>query len=196
MLGCLFDLMSQDVVCLCDVEVLILDEVDQMFDMGFIYDFRKIIVEVLEDCQMFLFLVMMLKLIEDFVGKYLDDLVCVLVVLESIIVECVIQGVFYVLNNYKLFVFSILLENLDIDCVLVFMCIKYGVDKVVCKLMVKGYKVFVIYGNKFQLQCLKVFVVFKFGDCWVLIVIDIVVCGIDIDGISYVINFEMLNIVE
>lgn len=194
--GRLLDLMSQDAVRLRDVEVLILDEADQMLDMGFIHDLRKIIAEVPEDRQTLLFSATMPKLIEDLAGKYLDDPVRVSVAPESTTAERVTQGALYVPNNHKLPVLSTLLENPDIDRALVFTRTKHGADKVVRKLMAKGHKALAIHGNKSQSQRLKALAAFKSGDCRVLIATDIAARGIDIDGISHVINFEMPNIAE
>ncbi|MEC7290676.1 MAG: DEAD/DEAH box helicase, partial [Pseudomonadota bacterium] len=194
--GRLLDLMSQDAVRLRDVEVLILDEADQMLDMGFIHDLRKIIAEVPEDRQTLLFSATMPKLIEDLAGKYLDDPVRVSVAPESTTAERVTQGALYVPNNHKLPVLSKLLENPDIDRALVFTRTKHGADKVVRKLLAKGHKALAIHGNKSQSQRLKALAAFKSGDCRVLIATDIAARGIDIDGISHVINFEMPNIAE
>jgi ATP-dependent RNA helicase RhlE len=93
-------------------------------------------------------------------------------------------------------VLSKLLENPDIDRALVFTRTKHGADKVVRKLLAKGHKALAIHGNKSQSQRLKALAAFKSGDCRVLIATDIAARGIDIDGISHVINFEMPNIAE
>ncbi|MCR9224846.1 MAG: DEAD/DEAH box helicase [Hyphomonas sp.] len=194
--GRLLDLMNQGAVRLSDVEVLILDEADQMLDMGFIHDLKKIIAEVPDDRQTLLFSATMPKLIEDLAGKYLDDPVRVSVAPESTTAERVSQGVLHVPNNHKLSVLGKLLEDPGIDRALVFTRTKHGADKVVRKLMAKGHKAQAIHGNKSQPQRLKALNAFKNGDCRVLIATDIAARGIDIDGISHVINFEMPNIAE
>ncbi|MCH9751730.1 MAG: DEAD/DEAH box helicase [Alphaproteobacteria bacterium] len=194
--GRLLDLMNQGAVRLSDVEVLILDEADQMLDMGFIHDLKKIIAEVPDDRQTLLFSATMPKLIEDLAGRYLDDPVRVSVAPESTTAERVSQGVLHVPNNHKLSVLGKLLEDPGIDRALVFTRTKHGADKVVRKLMAKGHKAQAIHGNKSQPQRLKALNAFKNGDCRVLIATDIAARGIDIDGISHVINFEMPNIAE
>lgn len=194
--GRLLDLMSQDAVRLRDVEVLILDEADQMLDMGFIHDLKKIIAEVPDDRQTLLFSATMPKLIEDLAGKYLDDPIRVSVAPESTTAERVSQGVLHVSNSHKLHVLGKLLEDSDMDRALVFTRTKHGADKVVRKLMAKGHKALAIHGNKSQPQRLKALKAFKDGDCRILIATDIAARGIDIDGISHVINFEMPNIAE
>lgn len=194
--GRLLDLMNQGAVHLRDIEVLILDEADQMLDMGFIHDIKKIVSQVPDDRQTLLFSATMPKLIEDLAGKYLEDPVRVSVAPESTTAERVTQGVIHVANNDKLQLLGKLLEDSDIDRALVFTRTKHGADKVVRKLMAKGHQAQAIHGNKSQPQRLKALAAFKNGECRVLVATDIAARGIDIDGISHVINFEMPNIAE
>ena len=194
--GRLLDLMNQGAVHLRDVEVLILDEADQMLDMGFIHDLRKILAQVPDERQTLLFSATMPKLIEDMAGKYLDDPVRVSVAPESTTAERVTQGVIHVANNNKLQLLGKMLDNPDIDRALVFTRTKHGADKVVRKLIAKGYPALAIHGNKSQAQRLKALAAFKSGDCRILIATDIAARGIDIDGITHVINFEMPNVPE
>lgn len=80
--------------------------------------------------------------------------------------------------------------------VLVFICIKYGVNYLVEQFNKDGICSVVIYGNKLQGVCICVLVDFKFGDICVLVVMDIVVCGLDIEELLYVVNYELLNVLE
>ena len=194
--GRLLDLMNQGAVHLRDIEVLILDEADQMLDMGFIHDLRKIIAQVPDDRQTLLFSATMPKLIEDMAGKYLDDPVRVSVAPESTTAERVTQGVIHVSNGDKLQLLGKLLADPDMDRALVFTRTKHGADKVVRKLLAWGLPAQAIHGNKSQPQRLKALTAFKNGDCKILVATDIAARGIDIDGISHVINFEMPNVAE
>ena len=194
--GRLLDLMNQGAVQLRDLDVLILDEADQMLDMGFIHDLRKIMAQVPDARQTLLFSATMPKLIEDMAGKYLDDPVRVSVAPESTTAERVTQGVIHVANNNKLQLLGKLLDDPAIDRALVFTRTKHGADKVVRKLIAKGYPALAIHGNKSQSQRLKALAAFKAGDCRILIATDIAARGIDIDGITHVINFEMPNVPE
>lgn len=194
--GRLLDLMNQGAVHLRDVQVLILDEADQMLDMGFIHDLRKIMAQVPDERQTLLFSATMPKLIEDMAGKYLDEPVRVSVAPESTTAERVTQGVIHVANNNKLQLLGKMLDNPDIDRALVFTRTKHGADKVVRKLIAKGYPALAIHGNKSQSQRLKALAAFKAGECRILIATDIAARGIDIDGITHVINFEMPNVPE
>ncbi|MEL7541351.1 MAG: DEAD/DEAH box helicase [Pseudomonadota bacterium] len=194
--GRLLDLMNQGAVHLRDLEVLILDEADQMLDMGFIHDIRKIVSQVPDERQTLLFSATMPKLIEDMAGKYLVDPVRVSVAPESTTAERVMQGVIHVANNNKLQLLGKMLDQPEVDRALVFTRTKHGADKVVRKLIAKGYPALAIHGNKSQSQRLKALAAFKNGDCRILIATDIAARGIDIDGITHVINFEMPNVPE
>jgi len=194
--GRLLDLMNQGAVHLRDLDVLILDEADQMLDMGFIHDLRKIMAQVPDERQTLLFSATMPKLIEDMAGQYLSDPVRVSVAPESTTAERVTQGVIHVANNNKLALLGKLLDNPDIDRALVFTRTKHGADKVVRKLIAKNYPALAIHGNKSQSQRLKALDAFKSGNCRILIATDIAARGIDIDGITHVINFEMPNVPE
>ena len=194
--GRLLDLMNQGAVHLRDLDVLILDEADQMLDMGFIHDLRKIMAQVPDERQTLLFSATMPKLIEDMAGQYLSDPVRVSVAPESTTAERVTQGVIHVANNNKLALLGKLLDNPDIDRALVFTRTKHGADKVVRKLIAKNYPALAIHGNKSQSQRLKALDAFKSGKCRILIATDIAARGIDIDGITHVINFEMPNVPE
>lgn len=194
--GRLLDLVNQGAVQLGDVEVLILDEADQMLDMGFIHDLQKIISHVPKQRQTLLFSATMPKLISDLAEKYLKDPLRVSVAPESTTAERVTQGVIHVANNNKLQLLGKLLDDPSIDRALVFTRTKHGADKVVRKLMAKKYPAMAIHGNKSQSQRLKALAAFKAGDCRILIATDIAARGIDIDGISHVINFEMPNVAE
>ena len=194
--GRLLDLVGQGAVQLSDVEVLILDEADRMLDMGFIHDLRKIIAYVPKQRQTLLFSATMPKDISDLAQKYLKDPVQVSVAPESTTAERVTQGVIHVSTPNKLALLGKLLDDPDLDRALVFTRTKHGADKVVRKLMAKNYPALAIHGNKTQSQRLKALAAFKNGDCRILVATDIAARGIDIDGISHVINFEMPNVPE
>lgn len=194
--GRLLDLMNQGAVHLGDIEILILDEADQMLDMGFIHDLKKILAQVPDERQTLLFSATMPKTIGDMAERYLNDPVRVSVAPESTTAERVTQGVFHVTTPNKLKLLGKVLDDPALDRALVFTRTKHGADKVVRKLIAKQYPALAIHGNKSQSQRLKALAAFKSGDCRILIATDIAARGIDIDGISHVINFEMPNIPE
>ena len=194
--GRLLDLMNQKAVTLKDVEVLILDEADQMLDMGFIHDLKKIVAQVPKDRQTLLFSATMPKLISDLAQQFLDKPVRVSVTPPATTAERVDQGVYHVSNGDKLDLLFDVLDNPEIDRALVFTRTKHGADKVVRKLLAKGMDARAIHGNKSQPQRLKALDAFKNGSCKVLVATDIAARGIDIDGISHVVNFEVPNVPE
>ena len=194
--GRLLDLVSQKALTLQDVDVLILDEADQMLDMGFIHDLKKIVAQVPKDRQTLLFSATMPKLISDLAQQFLDNPVRVSVTPPSTTAERVDQGLYHVSNNDKLELLFDVLNNPEIDRALVFTRTKHGADKVVRKLLAKGLDAKAIHGNKSQPQRLKALEAFRNGTCKVLVATDIAARGIDIDGISHVVNFEVPNVPE
>lgn len=194
--GRLNDLMGQGAVKLDDVDVLILDEADQMLDMGFIHDLKKIIDKVPSERQTLLFSATMPKQIAELTRQYLRDPVKVSVTPESTTAERVDQSVLHVATENKPQVLLSLLKDQTIDRALVFTRTKHGADKVVRKLSASGVDARAIHGNKTQPQRMKALEAFKRGDCNVLIATDIAARGIDIQGISHVINYELPNVPE
>jgi ATP-dependent RNA helicase RhlE len=194
--GRLLDLANQGALTLGDVEVLILDEADQMLDMGFINDLKKIIAMVPKDRQTLLFSATMPTTIAELSKQFLRDPVKVSVAPQSTTAERVDQGVIHVSNNDKLDLLSDVLKAADMDRALVFTRTKHGADKVVRKLLSKGLEAAAIHGNKSQPQRIKALAAFKDGKCPILVATDIAARGIDVDGVSHVINFEMPNVAE
>ncbi|MEM1086396.1 MAG: DEAD/DEAH box helicase [Pseudomonadota bacterium] len=194
--GRLLDLASQGAVSLSDVEILILDEADQMLDMGFIHDLKKIIAMCPKDRQTLLFSATMPKSISDLAQQFLRDPARVSVSPESTTAERVDQAVIHVASGDKLSLLEDVIRAHNIDRALVFTRTKHGADKVVRKLVAKGIEAKAIHGNKSQPQRTKALEAFKTGTCRVLIATDIAARGIDIDGVSHVFNFEMPNVSE
>ncbi len=194
--GRLLDLMSQGALHLSKIEILILDEADQMLDMGFIRDLNKIIAAVPKDRQTLLFSATMPKTISELAGQYLDDPIKVSVAPESTTAERVNQGIIHVANGDKLRLLSAILKDPSINRALVFTRTKHGADKVVRKLLQSGVQAAAIHGNKSQPQRTKTLAAFKAGTTPVLVATDIAARGIDVDGISHVVNFEMPNVAE
>jgi len=190
------DLIEQKAVALNLVETLILDEADQMLDMGFIHQLRRIMATVPAKRQTLLFSATMPKAIEKLTQEYLSDPVHVSVAPESTTAERVEQGVLHVANGNKLKVLQSLLKDPSIDRALVFSRTKHGADKIVRKLLATQVNAMAIHGNKSQPQRKKALDAFKSGKCRVLVATDIAARGIDIDGVTHVINFEMPNVAE
>lgn len=194
--GRLLDLENQGALTLSDVEVLILDEADQMLDMGFIHDLKKIIAKVPKDRQTLLFSATMPKTISDLAQQFLKDPVTVSVAPQATTAERVNQGVIHIAAGDKPELLSAVLKDPKINRALVFTRTKHGADKVVRKLKSSGLEAAAIHGNKSQPQRTKALAAFKEGKCKVLVATDIAARGIDISGITHVVNYEMPNVPE
>ncbi len=194
--GRLLDLMGQGALFLTNVEVLILDEADQMLDMGFINDIRKIMTNIPKDRQTLLFSATMPQTISEMSKQYLDDPVRVSVAPQATTAERVNQGVIHIAAGDKADLLNAFLHDHEINRALVFTRTKHGADKVVRKLIAGGHQAAAIHGNKSQPQRTKALAAFKAGTSPILVATDIAARGIDVDGVSHVINFEMPNVAE
>lgn len=194
--GRLLDLMSQGAVSFDTLDVLILDEADQMLDLGFIRDLTKIVAALPKDRQTMLFSATMPKQIEDLTQRYLDEPKRVSVTPAATTAERVQQSVIHVAKPEKLRLLEALLRDPNLDRALVFVRTKHGADSVVRKLLAKGLSVAAIHGNKSQNQRVRALEAFRDGSCPILVATDIAARGIDIDGVSHVFNFEMPEVVD
>jgi ATP-dependent RNA helicase RhlE len=194
--GRLVDLLGQGAADLSKLDVLIFDEADQMLDLGFVHDLRKIMAKVPAKRQTMLFSATMPKSIEALAQDYLSDPEKVSVAPESTTAERVEQRALYVEKEHKPEVLAALLKGGEVDRALVFTRTKHGADAVVKKLASYGVEAKAIHGNKSQPQRVKALGAFKDGTCPVLVATDIAARGIDVDGVSHVVNYEMPNVAE
>lgn len=194
--GRLLDLMGQNAVSFDTLDVLILDEADQMLDLGFIRDLTKIVAALPKARQTMLFSATMPKQIEELTQRYLRDPKRVSVTPAATTAERVQQGVIHVAKPEKLRLLEALLRDPKLDRALVFVRTKHGADNVVRKLLAKGLSVAAIHGNKSQNQRVRALEAFRDGSCPILVATDIAARGIDIDGVSHVFNFEMPEVVD
>jgi ATP-dependent RNA helicase RhlE len=198
--GRLVDLADQKALDLAHVEVLVLDEADQMLDLGFIHALRQIVRLLPKQRQTLLFSATMPKAIRELAGDYLTDPAQVAVAPSATTAERVEQYVVHLTRNDKQRMLSRVLrkglESGEMDRVLVFTRTKHGADKVVRKLDQDGIDAVAIHGNKSQPQREKALGAFRKGRVSVLVATDIAARGIDISGISHVINYELPNVAE
>jgi superfamily II DNA/RNA helicase len=194
--GRLLDLVRSNGVRLNQVEVLVLDEADRMLDMGFIHDIRAIVARLPKERQTLLFSATMPREISDLAAQMLRDPARVAVTPVASTVERVEQRVILVDKPAKS---ALLVETLRAECTgqtLVFTRTKHGADKVVRQLHHAGLSAEAIHGNKSQNQRERVLGAFRAGTLKTLVATDIAARGIDVDGISHVINFDLPNIPE
>jgi len=182
--GRLLDLLGQKIIHLKDVEYLILDEADQMMDMGFIHTLRKIIPLLPEKRQTLFFSATMPKSISKLASQFLTNPVKIAVTPESTTAERVQQSIIFATKTEKPNLLSIKLLDPAIDRALVFTRTKHGADRVVKRLATIGLDARAIHGNKSQSQRTRALAAFKSGDVKFLIATDVAARGIDIRGVS------------
>ena len=194
--GRLLDLVERGSLDLKLVEILVLDEADQMLDLGFIHDLRRIVGLLPRKRQTLFFSATMPKAIEDLAAKYLTNPVKVAVKPAATTAERVEQAVIFVNQAEKPALLQLVLKDKSIDRALVFTRTKHGADRVVRQLGNAGIVAEAIHGNKSQPQRERALAAFKAGTCNVLVATDIAARGIDVTGVSHVINYELPNVPE
>ncbi|MGI9551849.1 MAG: DEAD/DEAH box helicase, partial [Aurantibacter sp.] len=194
--GRLLDLMNQGFISFRDLEFAVLDEADQMLDMGFIHDIKKIIAKLPAKRQSLFFSATMPKDIVDLSRKILGDFERVTIRPDQATAEKVEQGVFFVSKRNKPRLLVHLLRERPNDSVLVFSRTKHGANKIVKKLSQADIRSAAIHGNKSQPARQKALGDFKDGKLNVLVATDIAARGIDIEELSLVINYDLPNVSE
>ena len=194
--GRLLDLMGQGYITFKDLKYVVLDEADQMLDMGFIHDVKKIIAQLPQKRQSLFFSATMPKSIVELSRKMLGEFERVTIKPEQATAEKVEQGIYFVSKGNKTKLLVHLLEQRKGESVLVFSRTKHGANKIVKKLEQSGIKSAAIHGNKSQNMRQKALSDFKMGKLNVLVATDIAARGIDIDELSLVINFDLPNVAE
>jgi ATP-dependent RNA helicase RhlE len=194
--GRLLDLVQQNALRLSGVEVLVLDEADRMLDMGFIHDIRKIVAKTPSQRQTLMFSATMPKEIAELAAHMLKNPQKVAVTPEATTVERIDQRVIHLDHGAKPEVLSEILRAEKVNRALVFTRTKHGADKVVRALNKSGIAAEAIHGNKSQNQRERVLAAFRDGRVRTLVATDIAARGIDVDGVSHVINYDLPNIPE
>ena len=194
--GRLMDLMNQGHVRLDQVEVFILDEADRMLDMGFIRDVRKISAALPKRRQTALFSATMPQSVKSLADGLLTDPVHVEATPAATTVEKVEQRVFFLAKDKKRALLGELLNDQDLKRVLIFTRTKHGADRVAKHLHRGGIRCDAIHGNKAQNARLRALEGFRSGNIRALVATDVAARGIDVEGVTHVINFELPNIPE
>jgi ATP-dependent RNA helicase RhlE len=199
--GRLIDLTEQRYLSLREVEILVLDEADQMLDLGFIHALKAIVKMVPERRQTLFFSATMPKTVRELASKFLSNPAEVRVAPAATTVDKVEQYVSFVQSSEKQALLTIMLRSGfatrgNMERVLIFTRTKHGADRVVKQLGASGIPAAAIHGNKSQPQREKALAAFKTGEVPILIATDIAARGIDVTGVSHVINFELPNVPE
>ncbi len=194
--GRLLDLIDRRAVDLDQVRFLVLDEADQMLDLGFIHSLRKIATYLGAERQTLLFSATMPKHIGELSRTYLNDPVRIEAVPAGRSADKVRQSVHLVRQADKFDLLkSCLLERQD-DLSLVFARTKHGAEKLMKRLVAAGIAAGSVHGNKSQGQRDRAIKAFRSGNLRVLVATDVAARGIDIPGVSHVYNFDLPNVAE
>jgi ATP-dependent RNA helicase RhlE len=191
--GRLLDLMGQRRVGLEAVEFLVLDEADRMLDMGFVRDVRKIVAALPRTRQSLLFSATMPGEVARLSGEILAQPVRIEVTPQATPIERLEQRVYHVDGAGKRALLASLLADPAMSRVLVFARTKHRANRVAQHLGKCGVAAEAIHGNKSQGARQRALKRFRDGEARVLVATDIAARGIDVDGVSHVINFELPN---
>ncbi len=194
--GRLLDHMREDNIRFDHVEIFVLDEADQMLDMGFIHDIRKVVARLPRKRQSLFFSATMPGEIGKLAGDLLHEPERVQVTPVATTVELIRQRVEFMYPAEKNAALAEALRSPEMTRSLVFTRTKHGADKVVRFLEREGIAAAAIHGNKSQNQRERALSMFKSGDIRVLVATDIAARGIDIDAVSHVVNYHLPNIPE
>jgi ATP-dependent RNA helicase RhlE len=194
--GRLLDLIDQRALSLRELEILVLDEADQMLDLGFIHALKRIVALVPAQRQTLFFSATMPRAIKELADKYLKNPAEVSVTPAATTVQRIDQSVTMVNQPEKTALLTLFLQRNDVERALIFSRTKHGADKIVRQLEAAGLAASAIHGNKSQPQRERAIAAFKSGEVPVLVATDIAARGIDIPGVSHVVNYDLPDVPE
>ncbi|HWE01551.1 MAG TPA: DEAD/DEAH box helicase [Tepidisphaeraceae bacterium] len=191
--GRLMDLMNQGHVDLRGVEVLVLDEADRMLDMGFINDIRKIVAKLPATRQTLFFSATMPPEIRSLADALLRDAVNIQVATVTTTAEGVEQSLYFVGRDDKASLLAHLYKSLPMYRSIVFTRTKRGADRVVKRLHAAGIHAEAIHGDKAQGARERALNNFRMNKTPILVATDIASRGIDVDGVTHVVNYDLTH---
>ncbi|MDO5621868.1 MAG: DEAD/DEAH box helicase [Paracoccus sp. (in: a-proteobacteria)] len=194
--GRLMDLIERGAVSLNQTSYLVLDEADQMLDIGFIHTLRRIAKMLPKERQTLLFSATMPKLMAELADSYLTDPVKVAVNPPGKAADKIEQGVHFVNQGDKAALLAEYLAKHPGELAIVFGRTKYGSEKLARLLDKWGFKTGAIHGNKSQGQRERALEAFRKGDVHVLVATDVAARGLDIPEVAHVYNYDLPNVAE
>jgi ATP-dependent RNA helicase RhlE len=189
--GRLLDLLEQGSLNFRHVKILVLDEVDRMLDMGFLPDVRRIVEQISTDRQTLLFSATLPPEIERLAAWVLREPQVVEIGARRSPAETVTHAVYPVAAEQKFDLLMALLERTNFDSALIFSRTKHGADKIAVKLKAGKHSVAVMHSNRTQRERVEALEGFKSGKYEIMVATDIAARGIDIAGVSHVINYDV-----
>ncbi|MEO1038631.1 MAG: DEAD/DEAH box helicase [Pseudomonadota bacterium] len=194
--GRLLDLIQSGSIRLHQTSTVVLDEADQMLDLGFMPAIRRIMAMLPNERRTMLFSATLPKTIRTLAQDFLDDPLEVSVAPVSTPAERIAQTVLHVRRTDKREALVRVLADPSVTRAIVFTRTKRGADRVAKQMNASGLKASAIHGNKSQNQRERALAAFKSGAMPILIATDIAARGIDVDGVSHVVNYELPNVPE
>ena len=194
--GRLIDLLDRKAVSLANTKFLVLDEADQMLDIGFAHALRRIAGALGKDRQTMMFSATMPKMIADLASEYLTDPVRVEVSQAGKIADKVSHAVHFVTKDEKKSLLISLLNENKTNRSLVFARTKHGAERLMRQLEEAGFNAASIHGNKSQGQRDRAISNFRDGSVKILVATDVAARGIDVPGIEQVFNYDLPNVPE
>ncbi len=189
--GRLLDHMEQGTFRLDKVIILVLDEVDRMLDMGFLPDVRRIVQKISTDRQTLLFSATLPPEIERLASTVLREPEIVEIGARRSPAETVTHAVYPVAAEQKFELLMALLERTNYDSALIFCRTKHGADRIAHKLKQERHSVAVLHSNRTQRERVEALEGFKSGKYEVMVATDIAARGIDVAGVTHVINYDV-----
>jgi ATP-dependent RNA helicase RhlE len=188
--GRLLDLMNRRCADFSGVQFLVLDEADRMLDMGFLPDIRRIVQQLPKQRQTLMFSATLSREIETLTHEFQRAPKIIQIGRRANPAETVTQFIYEVPKHLKPALLLHLLRDPKMDTVLVFSRMKHSADRIARNLESKGIKTAALHSNRSQNQRLKALKDFKSGVVRVLVATDIAARGIDVEGISHVVNYD------
>lgn len=194
--GRLIDLMDRRAVDLSRTRFLVLDEADQMLDIGFIHALRRIARELNRDRQTMMFSATMPRAMSELARDYLTDAVRVEVSPPGKVADKVRHSVHFVAKEEKQALLIELVDRHRDDRTLVFSRTKHGAERLMKQLERAGFSAASIHGNKSQSQRDRALDAFRAGRVRILVATDVAARGIDVAGVGHVYNYDLPNVAE
>ncbi|MBA4494412.1 DEAD/DEAH box helicase [Paenactinomyces guangxiensis] len=194
--GRLLDHLRRGTLKVNDVEMIVLDEADEMLDMGFIDDIEAVLKFLPSQRQLLLFSATMPPAIRQLAQKYMRKPRYITVSRGEVTVPVIKQYYYRVLENFKVEALSRILDSEEVDLSIVFCRTKKGVDDLTEALQARGYLAGGLHGDLAQQQRDRVMNAFRNGDIDLLVATDVAARGIDVGSVSHVINYDIPQDVE
>jgi len=189
--GRLLDHLEQGNCSLADVDILVLDEVDRMLDMGFLPDVKRIVQQTPKSRQTLFFTATLPPEIASLAGWALRDPVRVEIGRQRSPAETVAHAFYPVVATQKFELLQLLLEQTEFKSVIVFTRTRMGADRIASRLRESGHTVGVLHSDRSQRERVEALQGFKSGTFEVLVATDIAARGLDIAGVSHVVNYDV-----